>query len=150
MRLYSFVNSVYLSDKQLGIQTAHLVHTMSDKYEDAVESIPVAGSHPVEDFNFARGHYRLWSRKHKTIYVCQGGDCEALWERYEKIRSLARPIGLPYARFYESKGALNGALTAVGLVVPETWYTPVDTLPGSLVTYETHPLREMILKARWA
>jgi hypothetical protein len=108
MRLYAFTN-MYMEGIHAGIQTAHALGELYNKY----------GMYPKEP-EFAK--LEDWSKNHKTIYIYNGGLSSMLWDRYQALREFTLQFGLPIARFYESKEALNGALTAVALVVPEEYY----------------------------
>jgi hypothetical protein len=108
MRLYSYTN-MYMEGIHAGIQTSHAVNELWVKY-DATDP--------------GKAYSRLveWAADHKTIYVYNGGLSSMLWSRYQMLREFAKQFDLPIARFYESKDALNGALTCVALVVPEEYY----------------------------
>ena len=110
-RLYSIVPGLYLSDIQKGIQTAHLVHELFTKYAHQDDK--------QEEYQKLLD----WADDHKTIIVLSGNDQDGL-ENYQTttIPLLARKYRLPYGKFHESKSALNGCMTAVGLVVPDFLY----------------------------
>lgn len=105
MRLYTFVN-YYLSDIQRGIQTAHVVQELNNKYNNKrYEGL---------------SHKKLlqeWGENHKTIIVLNGKNSENL----RNILAACDSIGFqyPYAQFNEDEQSLDCALTCVGIVVPE-------------------------------
>lgn len=106
MRLYSFTN-YYLSSLQHGLQTAHVVAGMWYKYE-----------------NQSYGKFRDlidWQRWHQTIIIKNGGNQDAL----QKITTLFTDERNPYpwVVFREDQASLAGAITAVGIVVPEKFYS---------------------------
>lgn len=109
MRAYFFQN-FYLQGIHAGIQSAHTLAEMSLLDWDA-EIYEV---------------YRVWAASHKTIIVLNGGTQVDL----EEIYSLCAKMRLPYAKFHEEHGALNGALTNVGIILPEVIYNspPIDSL----------------------
>lgn len=107
MRLYAFTN-MYTEHIHAGIQTAHALGELNNKYPLGA-GVPNAVLHE-------------WQTLHKTIYIYNGGLASMLWTRYQALREFANQFELPVARFYESKEALNGALTAVAIVVPEKYY----------------------------
>lgn len=112
MRLYSIVN-MYMQGIHAGIQTAHAVHTLAQKYDLHTlhgEDIP------------ARGVYERWVENHKTIYVKRGGDHEGLESLYTRVRPLCKLLGLPHVKWRESNAALRGATTAIGIVIPSDVY----------------------------
>ena len=108
MRLYSFINA-YLSSIQQGIQTAHLVHELFNKYKSPIGP--------------ASKMVREWSKNHKTIIVCNGGTSAELKNLYTFFTETSpERFKLPLASFREDVPSLNGALTCVGLVVPRCYY----------------------------
>lgn len=110
-RLYSIVNQ-YISGIHAGIQTAHAVGEMFVEYP-----------HPI---NSASRFAWNWVEKDKTIIVLEGGYQSNL----ERIFELMQACGsLPSAKFHEEEAALNGALTAICIVLPEYMYAPqYDTM----------------------
>jgi hypothetical protein len=109
-RLYSIAN-MYTSGIHAGIQTAHLVHEMFSHYSKTYK-LP------------AYSKLQIWSEYDKTIIVLNGGyqsNLERLY--YGPIRKLSEKYNLPKGRFNEGVDSLNGALTVVGLIVPEYLYS---------------------------
>lgn len=112
-RLYTFTN-MYLSDIQRGIQSAHLVHQLfidwmfEDHHDPAWQAL--IG----------------WAKNDKTMIVLNGGYSSNLAEIYGALSHVAENLGLPYASWYESKDALDGALTCVGVIVPDIIYDAVE------------------------
>lgn len=141
MRLYSITN-MYTSGIHAGIQTAHLVHEMFTEYSD-VEVDSTRYIYPEENviLDTWANRYILnkWAKHHKTIIVLNGGYHSNLKRVYEEIEFIAQKLNLPYGRFHESKEALNGALTAVGVIVPEHIYNDDEEL-----TPEAEQLRQLI------
>lgn len=104
MRLYTFCN-YYLSSIQQGIQTAHVVHELFNKYDEySPQSVSL----------------KEWSKNHKTIIVLNGGNSSMLREIYELLHSHRNPF--PYVKFHEDEESLNSVLTCVGVVLPEKIY----------------------------
>lgn len=106
-RLYSIVNQ-YISGTHAGIQTAHAMHEMFIKH-------PPQGSRNADELVWQ------WAVSDKTIIVLDGGyqsNLERIFELMQGCRSL------PSAKFHEEQAALNGALTAVCIVLPEYMYNP--------------------------
>ena len=112
-RFYSLTN-LYISDIQRGIQTAHAVSEMMSKYREP-ERVGANDAATTEI-------YTEWAEKDKTIIVLQGGPSGALHEAHEFIKIKAHRLTLPFVKFYEDEYSLNGALTAVGVVVPDYVY----------------------------
>lgn len=117
MRLYTFIN-MYLSSIQQGIQTAHIVHELFNKYLHN---------------NVARPYELLydWSENHKTIIVLNGGDAFDIDNLYHFLLKDENPY--PFASFHESEDALWGVTTGVGIVLPESIYTTVEKLRERLM-----------------
>ena len=104
MRFYTFINA-YLSQIQQGIQTAHILGEMvSRETNDGVHINAMA------DF----------LKNHKTIIVCNGGNNERLRELIEVFSDNRNPY--QWDVFHEDAGSLDGALTGVGILLPETIY----------------------------
>lgn len=105
-RLYTFVNNVYMSPIQWGIQTAHVVSSMMVKYHQ---------SERTDVFN-------NWAAISPTIIVCKGGILSTLQEIEQKIDFLGNSFNLAHASFCEDDESLGGILTCVGILVPEEIY----------------------------
>lgn len=105
-RLYSIVNQ-YITVIHAGIQTAHAQHELFLNYPQRTG--------PGADLLWD------WALEDKTIIVLEGGYQSNLEELYESMRQIET---LPSAKFHESKDALNGALTAIAIVLPEYMYDP--------------------------
>ena len=88
-----------MSQLQLGLQTAHCVAEMSMQKHEMFE---------------------IWAKMHKTIVILNGGNCESL----KNLRDyLNHPMNLfPHASFEEDEASLNGAITSVGIILPEGIY----------------------------
>lgn len=127
MRLYTFVNALYLKPVQHGIQSAHIVHELFLKYSDPTlysntEISGVLGLSPS-------GILWNWTRTHKTIVVLDGGICKDL---FTLIDFFAHPENqFPWTSFYEDNDSLMGALTAVGIVLPEEVYNAAKVIRDS-------------------
>ena len=106
MRAYFFGN-MYLSSIQQGIQAAHVVAEMYTKY---------VGPDPAQQY-FILDH---WAREHKTMVLLNAGYGQEIHSLVEFFRAEANP--LPWAHFHEGKDALDGALTCVGIILPEEFY----------------------------
>ena len=112
-RLYTFTN-MYLSPIQCGIQTAHLTHTLftdwmfEDHHDPAWQALI------------------SWAKNDMTMIVLNGGYSSELNSIYDQLSDCAEELGLPYASWCESNDALDGALTCVGVVVPDIIYDAVE------------------------
>jgi hypothetical protein len=129
MRGYFWTN-MYLSPIQKGIQTAHCITQIMGAWTESENQIK---------------KIRDYASNHMTKIVFDGGNCaalEAVWMRlvatdhafYDaKWKSDERGYckasdaddfssHYPMAKFYEDAESLGGALTCVGIVVPENVY----------------------------
>lgn len=102
LRLYTFVN-FYLSQIQQGIQSAHIVS----------ELMSFQGWPTPNQVDMVKD----WAKDHKTIIVCNGGNNEGLGELMSLFRDHRNKF--PWTVFHEDEQSLCGALTAVGIVLPE-------------------------------
>ena len=109
-RAYFFINT-YLIGIHAGIQAAHAAVEMTLGY------------------NYL---YDQWASDHKTIIVLNGGTHSNLEQIYadlvysaahvEYINKYDSGMYMPVSLFKESMDCLNGANTAVGIVVPDRLY----------------------------
>jgi hypothetical protein len=108
---------MYLSDIQRGIQTAHVVSEMAFQERNEID-VTV---------------FTEWAADHKTIIVLNGGNCASLKGIRDHITEffsngyLSKCFRfsescIPMASFYEDEQSLNGALTAVGIILPNWLY----------------------------
>ncbi len=113
MKLYSFTN-MYTSGIHAGIQTAHVISEMLRKYEQAHKINP--------ECIVTRNKYLKmidWADTHQTIVVLNAGGHTSLQNLYRELTQYSADWHLPLGKWYESEHALNGAMTAVGLVVDD-------------------------------
>jgi hypothetical protein len=111
MRAYFFGN-FYLSSIQQGIQAQHCTSEMLLKYlvdEDGPR--PDSRQEMLGD----------WAREHKTSILLNGGDCAELFRTRELMYDDSNPY--PWTYFRESEGALERAITCVGIILPEKMYS---------------------------
>lgn len=147
-RLYTFVNNVYMSPTQWGIQSAHVVGEMSQMY-------------------FNHQNFIDWVSRDKTIIVCQGGPVGALLELETFLKGFAfgqNGYNFAVQSFREDEYSLGGVITAVGIIIPEAlWnaerifvrakfsnesdyvkYVHVDEQGNETVYKQTHPLFPLV------
>jgi hypothetical protein len=107
MRFYGFGN-YYLSSLQQGLQAAHLVGELFTQYDLSSSQYDL-----VKD----------WGTNHKTMVLLNGGNSANLQALFELFQKFAREgMPLPFANFHEDEQSLGGALTYVGIVIPEKYY----------------------------
>lgn len=119
-RLYTFCN-FYLSQIQGGIQSAHVVHELFNKY-------------PTDDaiLYHAGGALREWSKNHKTMIVLNGGAHQDIQDKFLMLSREAAAVehkigcGIPFNSFNEDEYSLGGIMTCVGVVLPEMIFDAVD------------------------
>lgn len=105
MRAYFFGN-MYLSSIQQGIQALHATSEMFVKYHG-------------RDGN-ANETLMDWAANHKTVCLMNGGFNSAIRELVNFFDNEENPF--PWAEFHEEEDSLDGALTCVGIVLPEKIY----------------------------
>lgn len=110
MRAYFFQN-FYLQGIHAGIQSQHTTAEMFVKYANQPNYNKVLFD---------------WAANHKTTIVLNGGMQSDLL----KIEYLLEYSQFPWASFREEQDALNGALTNVGVIVPEYVYTAPKYVDG--------------------
>lgn len=106
MRAYFFGN-MYLSSIQQGIQSAHVLAEMYNKYvfPDGCQEYFILEN---------------WAKEHKTMVLLNAGYSEEIHSLVSFFDTKDNP--LPWAKFHEGKDALDGALTCVGIILPEEFY----------------------------
>lgn len=110
MRAY-FFNNMYLSSIQQGIQVAHVVGEMFIKY-----------SPDDPRYEILKG----WALSHKTIIVLNAGYSEEIHDLNDFFSYTNNPY--PWAPFCESKEALDGATTSIGIILPEKIYAAASEI----------------------
>ena len=126
MRCYHLCN-MYISGLMAGLQSAHTQHELAIKYLASTPYRNLAGDESMneygarlDDFHDAKASYIDWANNHKTLILLNGGMMSHLLE-IEAFLAENKHI-LAWASFREEEDALNGALTNVGLVLPEYMY----------------------------
>ena len=109
MRAY-FWGNMYLSSIQQGIQSLHCVSEMFCKYPSAERGF---------DTDMHSDLYN-WASDYKTVVVLNAGEMSSL----TKVKFMMDCDENPYAwaEWHESMEAVNGALTSVGIILPEKVY----------------------------
>lgn len=109
LRAY-FVGNLYISQIQHGIQAAHVVTKMASKYG---RELSAPREHEV---------FYDWADNGVTKILTCGGYQATLETVYAIFEIVAYELQLPFAKFHEEIVSLNGALTSVGIIVPEEVY----------------------------
>lgn len=121
-RFYGFGN-YYLSSLQQGLQAGHAVTELfvnhdvsSEKYQQVNE----------------------WGKNHKTMVLLKGGNSADLADLFNFFKTLDEQ-GMPYAytKFHEDEQSLGGALTYVGIVLPNEIYDLASKLRSKEVDLQT-------------
>ena len=113
-RAYFFGN-MYISQIQHGIQAAHVVTKM------AVDAIHIG------KYSRHSSVFLGWAEHGVTKILLNGGYQSNLEKINTIFEAAALVLNLPTAHFREEPDALNGAMTSVGIVVPEEVYNHTDT-----------------------
>ena len=123
MRAYFFGN-MYLSSIQQGIQAKHCGDEMVVNYA------PGINNGVLESANIDKYRQLLdYLTNHKTVICLNAGYSSTLHEIYAGLNDTDNPY--PFAKFHESEEALDGALTCVGIMVPDAIY---DTAKEARIT----------------
>lgn len=96
-RLYTFCN-YYLSSIQQGIQSLHVAVELS-----------------ISNDKKTKIAYQNWANKEKAVIVLNGGNSARLASIFVELGG----FGYPSQFFKEDRDSLNGALTCVGVLVPD-------------------------------
>jgi hypothetical protein len=119
-----FFNNMYLTGIHAGIQAQHCTAEMFNKYPSEESGVYEWGTQE-EVLEFEREvevgcHLYDWASEDKTTIILNGGYASNLI----LIESLFEDVDNPYpwATFRESKDALNGCITSVGIILPERVY----------------------------
>lgn len=138
-RLYTFTASLYLSDKQKGIQSAHVLGEMITMYMIAE---PPYARHTSPDGYYVNSRDMLaqWATLDKTIIVkgaSTSGEVVRIWTQLAMA-------GYPFALFKEDQESLGGAATACGAILPYYVWKLADNLreapiKPSLEAYSAQP-----------
>jgi len=116
-----FFGNMYLSSIQHGIQAAHVIQVMATKYNQVTS-------------NVASKIFNRWMEEDKTMILLNGGPQKNLQDLINMLNiNTNKGTDYPVAYFTEEKGALNGALTSVGIVLPESIYN--NNMDLNMYTY---------------
>lgn len=110
-RMYCVVNQ-YISGIHAGIQSAHAIAELMIWYNN-----PAAAAEELTPYHWLK----YWKDEDNTIIVLNGGYQSVLQDFLDQAMSLET---YPVSWWREEKKALNGALTAVAVVLPEFIYNP--------------------------
>ncbi len=104
MRAYYFGN-MYLSSIQQGIQALHATHEIYERYR---------GDHD-------KGlQIKEWATYHKTVVLLNAGYGEEIHDLVRFFHSVENEF--PWAPFSEEEASLSGAITCVGILLPQRIY----------------------------
>lgn len=127
MRLYTFTN-FYMSDIQKGIQTQHACADLFVKYQRESKCKTVLYD---------------WAKNHKTTIVLNGGNAQSLHDLYLRLLPLCDYLDYPICKFHEDQQSLNGCLTCVAIVVPESTYNAEMVISDALRDGENNDIIEL-------
>lgn len=109
---FYFFNNAYLMSTQAGIQAAHAQARLAYKYLKNTESNNYLLNNLVD---------KCFSAD-ETMIILNGGGHVDLQQTLKQLISLSEYLHLPHDFFNESVEALNGAMTSVSSIIPETNY----------------------------
>lgn len=155
-RLYTFTN-VYISSMQKGIQTAHVVSELFAECQSSIERL--------DDLSYCAQMDILleWATHDKTIIVLNGGNQATLMNIHQEMIKFAAANNYPCTMFREDEQSLNGAVTAIGIIIPNEAYNlrysymlPATQVPDEFVIHaersyvEQNPFLQMLFTASLA
>jgi hypothetical protein len=114
MRFYGIKN-MYMNGIHTGIQCGHVMGELFNKYGQPSTPGQLRGTTKTL-------HDMLWdwSKNHKTWVLLDGGYASNLRRIAEIFKNYEEEF--PWAEFHEEQDALDGALTAIGIILPEFIY----------------------------
>lgn len=121
MRLYTFVN-YYLSGIQQGIQSLHVLGDLTVKTNKT-----------YHENSYQKMMFNSWLENHKTVIVCNGGNSKSLQDLCFLFDHPENRY--PWAYFCEDEDSLCGAITAVGIVLPQEIYDVKTEIIEGLTVY---------------
>jgi len=135
MRFYAFGN-YYLSSLQQGVQALHAATELSMKAFNDGDQYLI--------------QYLRWAQHHKTAILLNGGNSRDLQELLSFFELPENPY--LFSGFCEDEQSLNGALTTVGIILPETIYETAaairqrklfaaDSVRRNYLSFDTSALR---------
>lgn len=130
-RFYGFGN-YYLSSLQQGLQAGHTVAELFVQHDKSSEK-----------YNYVDN----WARNHKTMVLLNGGNSlflKELFTLFQNWETLGMPY--PYACFHEDEQSLNGALTYVGIVLPNEIYDLAYQVRSGLVSQDDFSTQHSLWK----
>jgi len=132
-RAYFFGN-MYLSSIQQGIQAAHVITNMFSEYRNQSKR---------------RNMLYKWASKDKTIVLLNGG-CSVDLRKISTLFDDTSKNPYPWSEFYEDGDSLDGALTSVGIVLPERIYAGAKAIrDGSVQSDYDHVFVYINNEAHW-
>lgn len=136
MRAYFFTN-MYLSSIQQGIQPLHIVAEMFCKYIRLSEDYEL-----VMDDKYRT--LATWAKDHKTVICLNGGYSENLHNIIaEHLTDDDNPY--PWEVFREGQDALGGALTSVGIILPEKMYEGASLIRNPEFLHDLNLTKSLII-----
>jgi hypothetical protein len=122
-RLYAFVAGGYLSQLQLGLQTAHAVANISVKYSE---------------WDHQDDAYRTWAAEDKVIIIYSAFNSQGVLDCFAELSRTGTALDLPMSIFFEDQESLNGAATACAVVVPQKYWDakPLKDAANEIWAYE--------------
>lgn len=126
MRCYHLCN-MYISGLMAGLQSAHTQHELAIKYLASTPYRNMVADESLTEYVYrldlhtdAKAEYINWANNYKTMILLNGGMASHLIELETFLSENSHAYA--WSSFREEEAALNGALTNVGIVLPEHMY----------------------------
>lgn len=131
-RFFTFVASLYLSDKQKGIQSSHVLGDIVAQYmvHKNPEVIAVPGGESGTSVTRA-DMVGQWAGIDKTMIVKSANTSGEVGRIWAEIATITNDF--PFAMFREDQESLGGAATAVGIVLPYCVWGLADAIRNSKI-----------------
>jgi len=100
-----FVSHVYISQIQHGIQAAHVIQAMYEKYANSRSR--------------ASNIFKNWMMEDKTMIVLNGGNSAMIKDAMKRALIIDRDGLYPMACFCEDSQSMEGMMTGWGIVLPK-------------------------------
>lgn len=107
---YFFVNNLYMSEKQYGIQSFHCLGEIVLKYMTVNQALN-------RKVRTKYNHLLNWLKNDKKTILLKGYNCANLNKIKEFLNDNDNTY--PWSYFCEDEESLNSAITSVGIVLPE-------------------------------
>lgn len=128
LRTYS-INNWYVAGIRAGIQSAHSHDELTVKYLHPL----IQGESNLSEAHLNKAKLLMQCQKiDKTAIILNGGENKDLKNFLFFLEQNDYLLDYPFAEFFESEDALNGALTSISIVLPETIFDYSRIVPAMI------------------